>query len=348
MIFDPILDLFRGKAVTIPPMDGAFRPNTALDEAAALAALPTPDNLALLGPDLLVSSGNHLYRLAPGSLPVLWQSFDAPITALAVSATGELAVGLETGVLLVDDQPQHLVEEVKAITALAFAPDGALWLANGSAEHAPSDWAADLMRHGATGSLWCRHAGGEAFHRMVAGLAWPYAVLPRPGGRIAYTESWRHRVMERDAEGAITALIELIPGYPARLAPTAEGGALMSVFAPRNRLIEFVLQEKHYREEMIAQIPREHWIAPALSSGRSFLEPLQCGGIRTMGVHKPWSPSRSWGMVVRLDRQMNPIASWHSRANGHRHGVCSALEHAGQVIVAAKGGDVILTLPVEG
>ena len=29
MILDPVLDLFRGRAVTIPPMDGAFRPNTA-------------------------------------------------------------------------------------------------------------------------------------------------------------------------------------------------------------------------------------------------------------------------------------------------------------------------------
>ena len=34
MIFDPILDIFRGKAVTIPPMDGALKPNTALDDAA--------------------------------------------------------------------------------------------------------------------------------------------------------------------------------------------------------------------------------------------------------------------------------------------------------------------------
>ena len=25
MIFDPILDLFRGKAVTIPPLDGRFK-----------------------------------------------------------------------------------------------------------------------------------------------------------------------------------------------------------------------------------------------------------------------------------------------------------------------------------
>ena len=45
MIFDPILDLFRGKAITIPPLDGALGPNTALDEAAVLATLPAPDNL---------------------------------------------------------------------------------------------------------------------------------------------------------------------------------------------------------------------------------------------------------------------------------------------------------------
>ena len=43
MILDPILDMFRGKAVTIPPLDGAFRPNTRLDEAPAFAALTEPE-----------------------------------------------------------------------------------------------------------------------------------------------------------------------------------------------------------------------------------------------------------------------------------------------------------------
>ena len=38
MILDPILDMFRGKAVTIPPLDGAFRPNTRLDGAPAARA----------------------------------------------------------------------------------------------------------------------------------------------------------------------------------------------------------------------------------------------------------------------------------------------------------------------
>ena len=39
MILDPILDIFRGKAITIPPLDGAFRPNTRLDDAPVLAEL---------------------------------------------------------------------------------------------------------------------------------------------------------------------------------------------------------------------------------------------------------------------------------------------------------------------
>ena len=45
MIFDPILDIFRGKTVTIPPMDGALKPNTALDDADVLLEAASPDNI---------------------------------------------------------------------------------------------------------------------------------------------------------------------------------------------------------------------------------------------------------------------------------------------------------------
>ncbi|TIV64607.1 MAG: hypothetical protein E5V86_14825, partial [Mesorhizobium sp.] len=117
-----------------------------------------------------------------------------------------------------------------------------------------------------------------------------------------------------------------------------------TLFAPRNRLIEFVLQETHYRQDMIDQVPPAYWIAPALASNRSFLEPLQCGGIRTMGIHKPWSPSRSYGLVVKLDRTLQPQFSLHSRANGTRHGICSVAEWDGRLYVAAKGGDCVLAL----
>ncbi|WP_176085640.1 hypothetical protein [Martelella sp. HB161492] len=344
MIFDPILDFFRGKAVTIPPLDGAFRPNSGLEQAKVAATLSEPDNLIVLDGVLHCSSGNALYRLASGEAPQAVQSFDAPITALAVSPTGKLAVALETAVLLVGDEPIHLLPEIRAITALAFAADGSLWLANGSSEHSASDWATDLMKKRATGSLWVRRKEGEAFHKKASGLAFPYGLLPRAGGSVVFSESWRHRLMEIDADGHISALIEQIPGYPARLMPSDDGGAVMAVFAPRNRLIELVLQESHYRFDMIATVPRAYWIAPALSSGKSFLEPLQCGGIRSMGVHKPWSPSRSYGLVVRLDREMNPVSSYHSRADGKRHGICSAIAFGGEIHAASRGGDIIVSL----
>ena len=63
-----------------------------------------------------------------------------------------------------------------------------------------------------------------------------------------------------------------------------------------------------------------------------------------MGIHKPWSPSRSYGLVVRLDAQLCPVASYHSRANGKRHGITSIAEFAGRTLVTAKGGDVILDI----
>ncbi len=53
MIFEPLLDFFRGKAITIPPMDGPLRPNTALDEAAVVRQAAAPDNLCFDGKQIL-------------------------------------------------------------------------------------------------------------------------------------------------------------------------------------------------------------------------------------------------------------------------------------------------------
>jgi hypothetical protein len=146
--------------------------------------------------------------------------------------------------------------------------------------------------------------------------------------------------------GAQEIVLDKLPGYPARLASDGDGGAWLCLFAPRNRLIEFVLQEDAYRADMMREIARDYWIAPALSSGAAFLEPLQCGGVKTMGIHKPWSPTRSYGLVVRLDRTLRPVSSFHSRANGRRHGITSVVEVDGRVLATSKGGNAILRLPV--
>ncbi|TPL54544.1 hypothetical protein [Mesorhizobium sp. B2-4-6] len=344
MILDPILDVFRGKAVTIPPLDGAFRPNTRLDDAPAFAGLIEPDNLVIADERLLASSGNAVHSLVGGAEAEIVETFPSPVTALAQSPSGDLTVALESGKLLIGGKDVSLPAGVRCITALAYAKDGTLWLANGSAEHAPSQWAADLMKKGVSGSLWKRDPAGGDFRKMAGDLAFPYGLHP-VGGDVLVSESWRHQLIRFDgATGNRSTVLTHLPGYPARLSPSGDGGAWLTLFAPRNRLIEFVLQETHYRQDMIDQVPPAYWIAPALASNRSFLEPLQCGSIRTMGIHKPWSPSRSYGLVVKLDRTMQPQFSLHSRANGTRHGICSVAEQDGRLFIASKGGDCVLAV----
>jgi len=147
--------------------------------------------------------------------------------------------------------------------------------------------------------------------------------------------------------GRPVEVLSRLPAYPARLAAT-ETGYLLALFAPLNRLVEFVLQEPQYRADMMREIDSRFWIAPTLSPAHSFLEPLQNGGVRSMGVHKPWSPSRSYGLVAALDQDFQPETSYHSRANGRFHGVTSAIQFDGRVVAASKGGNHIIGVATGG
>jgi hypothetical protein len=351
MILDRALDIFRGQAITIPPLDGAFRPNTALDDAETAATAPAPDHLCVKDGRVLYSSATQVGALAsPASgqaFPGL--SFDRPVAALATSKGGRLAVALADGAIVIceDAGGRREIPAPKGFacpTALAFGDEETLYVCHGSARHGPADWALDFMEKGASGAVW-RTALGSGRHDPIArGLSYPHGILVTPAGLIV-SESWRHRLLSVDpASGATTPILSKLPGYPGRLAPAPDGGAWLALFAPRNRLIEFVLLEDNYRHDMMRSVERQHWIAPALSSGRSFLEPLQCGSIKTMGIHKPWAPSRSYGLVARLDARLRPVASFHSRANSTRHGATSVVETGAGVFVASKGGDAILRL----
>lgn len=87
-----------------------------------------------------------------------------------------------------------------------------------------------------------------------------------------------------------------------------------------------------------------YWIAPALSSTGSYLEPLQGGGIKKLGIRKPWSPPRSYGLVARINEQGDAIESFHSRVGGHCHGITSAREVKGRLIVVSKGHSRLLIM----
>ena len=348
-----LLDFFRGKAVTIPPMDGALKPNRGLDEADVILAHEAPDNLVAEGKTLHFTAGSQLFTLtSPARKPKAVENFSAPITALAHGEDGTWAVALETGAVMVRQAKGawREVAQLRCPVALAFGAGQFLYVCNGSEEHPASAWANDLMGKGSTGSVWrlALHAGEK--DKLAGNLAFPFGLaVDHAGGRLLVSESWRHRVVAVPlAGGAAQPLLEKLPGYPGRLSPRRGGGHLLCLFAPRNRLIELVLQEDAYRMDMMAEIPRDYWVAPALASGRSFLEPLQCGGVRTMGIHKPWAPSRSYGLVVELGPDGEPIASHHSRSDGKRHGIVSAVEWLGHITAASRGGGCLLRIAAHG
>lgn len=341
-LIDPLLDLFRGRAVTIPPLDGALKPNTLLDDAEVIATAEAPDNLIEMNGRIAFTTRDEVRALDDGKVIA---SAPADITALAVSRTGAVAAGLETGGIQLFSSKGSELKGFNCPVAVAFGSDGTLYIANGSDAVPPSGWKTDLMSKRAQGSVWRIEPKSGERQCLGEGLAFPYGIaVDETNGRLLVSESWRHRIVGIPLSGgAAEPLLTKLPGYPARLA-VRSGGYVMSLFAPRNRLIEFVLLEDDYRTDMMREIEDRFWIAPSLSPSRSFLEPLQNGGVRVMGIHKPWSPTRSYGLVVELDANLQPVTSFHSRANGARHGVTSAIAVGDEIIVAAKGGDVVLRL----
>jgi hypothetical protein len=352
VILDPILDRFRGKAVTIPPMDGALRPNTLLDDCEIAVEAETPDNLCSDGERVLFSSGPDVYALPQSrdEKPSRISRHEAPVGALA-AAYGMRATALDDGRIIVQhgnrEQTFSAPDGFACPTALAFADAGTLLICHGSSRHRASDWVVDLMEKNAAGSVWKLDIAAGSQTCLARDLAFPYGVLVTSNSLIV-SEAWRHRLIRLSPAGnAPEPVLTKLPGYPARLSAASDGGAWLALFAPRNRLIEFVLRENAYRTDMMREVPRDCWIAPALASEASFLEPLQCGGVKTMGIHKPWSPCRSYGLVARLDDKLRPVASFHSRANGTRHGITSMVEVDKRLLASAKGAGAILSVASE-
>jgi len=352
-VYDQVLG--RGSAsVTVPAMDGALKPNAALDRGTTLTQLPAPDNLVARAGAVLFSSGAAVLSLAEDGSTLEILRCETPVAALATSPAGRLALALASGVIRVSrdaaDAPTQPVEApaLTCPTALAFLDEDTLLVANGSARNAAEAWQRDLMLRVAAGSVWRIDLRSGKAVCLADGLAFPYGLLPVGEGRqILVSESWRSRLLLLDATApsAPTESLGDLPGYPARLAPAAGGGVWLSVFAPRNQLIEFVMREPAFLKAMMAEVSPEHWIAPSLSSARSFHEPLQGGGVKQMGILKPWAPTRSYGLVVRLDAAFRPMGSLHNRADGRRHGVTSCLELGDTLLVAAKGGDELVAVP---
>lgn len=340
--------LGRGEAaVTLPPLDGALRPNRALDEAATRLPLADVDSLAWAAGQLHAAAGSTLWALDAAGAWQPRQHFGHDIAALAALPDDGLAIALADGEVQVqggrwDGRRYRGATPWRCITAIIPGAGEVLFLANGSDTLTRDEWARDLLQRGASGSVWRLELDSGESGCLASGLAWPAGLAVGEAGLVC-AEAWRHRLLRLPGAAKTAApqvLLADLPGYPGRLAPGA-GGWWLAVFAPRSQLVEFVLREPAYRTRMLAEVPRPYWIAPTLRTGRSFYEPLQGGAVKQLGLLKPWAPSFSAGLCVALDGAFQPRRSLHSRADGHTHGVTAVLEHEGQLFVAARGDGVV-------
>ncbi len=343
----------------MPPLDGAMRPNNALDECDVIhSEIDQPDNLIAVSQELWFSSLNRLFKLNPetGFDVQLITEFESSIACIALGTDQGIAIALEDGRLLTGEiKNQDLVnlveqQSLKCPTAMTFTQDGRLLICQGSKNiDRPSDMTRDLLQHGRSGSIWTYDFETGKRSCIFQDLCYPFGIVALSNSdEILVSECWKHRILKFSLQsaGKPESVFSDIPGYPARIIELANSELMLCLFAPRNRLIEFVLREHEFCRQMVDTIDPEYWIAPTLRSTHRFLAPLQKGGVKVMSIHKPWAPTLSYGMMVRLDQSQSPVESYHSRANGHRHGITSCCQIGNRIFATSKGNDCIVELTV--
>jgi hypothetical protein len=336
--------LGRGEAaITVPPMDGPLKPNHRIDQAEIVATFDAPEDLAWDGSALWVADGRRLLRRGSTGDWSEQRVFERPITAIAhvpqagiVAAIGgdELCALADSGAWAgrrsVAGKPMH------CLTALSAARDGSLIATDGSGLHPPDAWSRDLMSLGRSGRVLRLTPDTHGDAELAAGLHYAFGALEQEG-MVWASESWAHRVVAipsgSRATGSPSAVTDRLPAYPSRLAHAAGGGAWLTLFAARTRLVEFVLREREFRGRMMNEVDPRYWIAP--------------GGVKQLGIVKPWAPPRSYGMALRLDARGLPVFSLHSRADGRHHGIVAVAEAGDSLYLLSKGSGCLVRLGLD-
>ena len=330
---------------SIPVMDGNMSPNDALDRCAQVSKFDAPpDDMAFDADGVLhVSVGNRVLRQTdrweevaalPGIVGGLAFHPDGRLLACVAGEGLALISAGGTGWLR-----QAGRQTLTCLTSVAVAQDGVIYLTQGSGQTGPDDWVVDLMQKNASGLLIRYDPAADTAEVLARKLAYPAGVVVTPDdNHLLYSESWAHTLTFCDRDGgARRKVVRNFPGYPSRLAPDGQGGYWVCLLGARTHLVELVLSDTDFRSSMMAEIDPAHWIAPSLRATGSYKEPLQGGGIKKLGVVKAWTPPRSYGLVVRINRDGDVIESLHSRVGGACHGVTSVLPHVDGLYVLSKG-----------
>ena len=338
----------RSRVATVPVFDAALKPNEILRQAEPVAHLQEPADLCVVDGVVHVTDGCRVLALGPGK-PQCVLNADRRITALGAIGGG-LAFALEGREVAVlggrfDGTKLSGPESApfRAVNSIA-ASGSQLILTDGSTTHGADDWRRDLMSLGATGRVFRCDLETERTDCLNSGMRFAFGASVA-GEKIVVSESWRHRLVGIDMSGAASTVLDHLPAYPSRLS-AARNGFWLTMFCSRSQLVEFVLTETNFRRDMINAIDPDLWIAPQLREGQSVHEPLQMAGLLTEGETRPWAPSRTYGLVVKLDRELRPVYSLHSRTGGPNHGIVAAAELGNQLYLLSMAESAVVRIDI--
>jgi len=330
-------------------LEGALGPNDRLESASGMA-IASPDALCAPGDGrLLVSSGHEVLALAEwGGRPTVFTRFDAPVTALAASPGGLVAVGLAGGRVEIRDISGTPVEgwprppECAAVNDLLFPSSHELLAVDCGLAGCEDFLPRAIWAGGGDGKVVSLKRGGAS--RIVAqGPACPMGIAIGPDGEPVLSLLAEASVSRLDGSVVRSGL----PAYPGRLRRMA-GGYAIACLSRRDPLIEFLKTEPEFVAAMKSGMEPRHWISPRLTPEFSHDFPIELGATRLFGEVKPWAPSFSYGLVIETDENLMPVASAHSRANGRRHAISDIVEWQGRLLAVSRASGELLDIGAGG
>lgn len=290
----------------LPAMEGVLRPNQALDQARLLAEYPSPDNLVWQDDHLLFTSGNRIL----------------------------LVDSLHDGIR----EPEEILRFDTDITAMAAAGDGSLAVGLGAA-------GVSIVGGRHDGRAIASLGGNRLICPTALCFADPDTLFVCIGSGTHAPDEWQQDLLVRRASGSLwrvrldgsdSVCLATQLAFPAGL--LLRGDRRIAVAeAGRYRVLEFPSTERNAPRILLDELPGcPGRMAPA-SDGGAWL------AVFAIGLSKTRALSHSYGLAIRLDQDFRPTASLHGRADGHRHGVTSCLEARGELFVACRGDNALLS-----
>jgi ABC-type sugar transport system ATPase subunit len=363
----------RSNGRSVPPLDGAFRQNDDLESVWPLLELLDKPNDFVIGGDQYgyLSAANAVMRFdyVTGGRAEQFASVRGQAMGLDVSKSGDVAVCVDDlGVFVFDRQGRQIAvltqvdgRRLRSAISVLFSEDGTLLVTEASELHPAAEWRRDFLENNIRGNLlqWSFDKGDV--RTLARGLAFPYGICLAHGGQsVLFTEAWDFSVAELPLGASnakpVTRLARL-PGYPARIRQSTDGGYWLCFLALRSALVDFIKSESQFCREMMETIPPELWIGPDFvsnaydphpwksphyMSGAQHFAAGQIGGLRRSGAVNPWSPSRSYGLVAKLDSTLDPQFSLHARSNDLYHGITGTCEKDGALFLVCRGYGALL------